>query len=254
MTNRDNILNELSLLNSTLGQLNPENLYKVPNGYFWGLSEVILMRIKAMNTENPTEEINYISPVLADISRILPYSVPAGYFEGLEEKIVGHIRKSSDYQTPLEELESISPLLGRLKKQNPFTVPAGYFDSVSERKPVTKVISFSSRKWFRYAAAAIVIGIVSIAAILFIAEKNTKPADENKAWAKIENNVNKLSDKEIKDFVALSDAGSIVGEAAGLQPVKKEEVSELLLDVSDSDLKEFLKQISDDVDDISILN
>ena len=250
MANRDNILKELSLLNSTLGQLNPENLYKVPDGYFVDLPEVVLRRIKAMNAENPKEEMNYLSPALANISRILPYSVSTGYFEGLEEKMMQHIRKSSDYQTPLEELESISPFLGGLKKQNPYTVPTGYFDTVSKRKPTTKIISITSRRWFRYAAAAIVIGIVSIAAIFYINGKTIRPADENKAWAKIENKVKNLSDKEIKDFVEFSDAGLTTGETAGLQPVKKEEIRELLINISDTELKEFLEQTSDGVNDI----
>ena len=45
MESRDNILNELRLLNSTLTQANLENVYKVPTGYFEGLAEDIMSRI-----------------------------------------------------------------------------------------------------------------------------------------------------------------------------------------------------------------
>jgi hypothetical protein len=237
-------LNELNLLNSALIQLSPENPYRVPEGYFEGLADHVLSLIKAQNQDSQHKD-------LATFSRELPYTVPAEYFDGLEERLMQNIRESSDYQSPQEELLAVSPFLSGFKKQNPYTVPTGYFDSIPVRKPAAKVISITTGKWFRYAAAAVVIGIISIAAIFYINGKSTRPADENKAWAKIEKKVNKLSDQEIKDFVELSDAVLTGSETAGLQPVKKEEVKELLINVSDNELKEFLEQTSDGVNDIT---
>jgi hypothetical protein len=245
MTNRDNILNELSLLNSSLASLTPENVYKVPTGYFEAFAEKMLELVRNV----PVEDSN----LLAGISKEVPYTVPQNYFHGLEDRLMQIVRERADYQTAQEELEFISPLLSSIPKQNPYAIPQGYFDSIGERKVPVKVISITHRKWFRYAAAAVVIGIVTFGAIFFINGK-AKPVGEDKAWAKIEKKVEKFSFDEIKDFVEFNDAGLNASETAGLEPVKKEEVRELLKDVSDRELMEFLQQTSDELDDISILN
>jgi len=261
MTNRGNILNELVLLNSKLGEISPENIYTVPPEYFEDFAEIMLNRIRVMDSSEVVEEINYLSPVLAGISKNLPYKAPDKYFEDLEEKLMQAIREKADYlyeesfgQSAQEELETISPLLSSISKQNPYSVPDEYFDSINEKKPAVKIVSITSRKWFRYAAAAVVTGIVATVALFFITGKNVKPVGEEKAWAKIEKKVEKLSDEEIKDFVEFNDAGLNTSETAGLQPVMKDELKELLKDVSDRELKDFLEQSSDGLDDISLLN
>ena len=139
MTTRDNILNELVLLNSTLTQANLENVYKVPSGYFEGLAEAIMSRIKTLNSSDVSAELNELYPELNAISGKLTYTVPIGYFNGLEEKLMQHVRESSDYLSPQEELNTVSPFLSGLKKQNPYTVPSGYFESIGEKKPAAKV-------------------------------------------------------------------------------------------------------------------
>ena len=254
MKSRDNILIELSLLNSTLTQANPENVYKVPVGYFEGLADKIMSRIKALNSSDISTELNDLFPELNAISGKSTYTVPAGYFDELEEKIMQHVRESSDYQSPQEELNTISPFLSGLKKQNPYTVPSGYFEKISKKKTAVKVISITSQKWFRYAAAAVVIVTISSVAIFYINKNATGPSNENNAWAKIEKQVKNMSDEEIKDFVEFNDAGLTSIENTGLLPVKKEEVRELLNDVSDNELKNFLEQTSDGVHDILMLN
>lgn len=248
MTNRDNILNELNLLNSSLAGITPENIYEVPTGYFEGIAEKMLNRVKNVNTGLENE-----SNFLTGISKELPYMVPQNYFEGLEEKLMRAIREKADYQTVQEELESISPLLSRLPKQNPYAIPDNYFDSISKRNGPVKVISITHRKWFRYAAAAVVFGIISLGAFFFINGKAI-PVGEEKAWAKVEKKVEKLSDEEIIEFVEFSDAGLNTSETAGLHPVKNEEINDLLKDVTDSELKDFLEKTSDGLGEFSLLN
>ncbi len=51
-----------------------------------------------------------------------------------------------------------------------------------------------------------------------------------------------------------NNAGLSTSETAGLEPVKKEELRELLKDVSDSELQKFLEQTSGGLEDISLLN
>ena len=257
MTQRNNILQELNEIGSTLLNVTPQNIYQIPDGYFEGLAEQVLNRIKAIEVTNAKDELRYLSPVVHSIPKEIPYSVPAGYFNGLEERLMNIVRESEDYQTAKEELESISPLLSGLNKKMPYSVPQGYFETLTAEintKPETKIVSITHRKWFRYAAAAVVVGIVAMGAFFYINRKTISPVDENKAWAKIEKKVETLSDKEIKDFVESTDAGLNANETADLQPVKKEEIKDLLKDVSDNDLKKFLEQTSDGGDDILSLN
>ena len=148
MTQRNNILEELSELKSTLATMTVQNVYSVPEGYFESLVEVILNRIKATEAENAVEELGYLSPLLSNISKQIPYTVPVGYFEGLEGKLMQSILESTDYlqkessgQTAKEELEVLSPLLSSLKKEmsarpghsdGPYTAPHGYFENLAE--------------------------------------------------------------------------------------------------------------------------
>ena len=76
MTNRDNILNELRLMSSTLAQTNPENVYKVPAGYFEGLADLVLGRIKSSNVSDVSAELNDLFLDLNAISVKLTYTVP----------------------------------------------------------------------------------------------------------------------------------------------------------------------------------
>jgi hypothetical protein len=111
MTQKDNILQELKELKSSLTLAAQQNAYTVPAGYFEGLVAQVLNRIKAMEAADASEELAYLSPMLKGLSKDMPYSVPAGYFEGLAEKAI------AGQQTVQEELESISPLLGGFKKK-----------------------------------------------------------------------------------------------------------------------------------------
>ena len=45
-------MSELNELDSTLGNLSPQNLYSVPYGYFEGLPTQIMNRIKALEATN----------------------------------------------------------------------------------------------------------------------------------------------------------------------------------------------------------
>ena len=268
MTRKDNILQELSELNSTLATVTPQNPYTVPVGYFDGLAARVLNRIKAMEAANAAEELGYLSPVLSDISKQIPYSVPQGYFEGLAEKAMQSISESSDYlqkvtkesfgQTANEEMETLSPLLNSLKKEMPYTVPQGYFESLSENiskeesKPATKVISITSRKWFRYAAAAVVVGMIITTGLLFFGGGEKEPG--GKALAKFTRDVKKMDDTQKDNLIEFIDAG-INGKETAQESIdtKTDEIKNLLQGVSDAELKDFQEQ-TEDVQDVLMTN
>ena len=80
MTQRDNILQELKELNSRLAAETVPNVYTVPAGYFDGLANLVISRIKAMEANNAADELNALSPQLGNLSRKIPYILPNVYF------------------------------------------------------------------------------------------------------------------------------------------------------------------------------
>jgi len=303
MTRKDNILQELSELNSTLATITPQNPYNVPVGYFDGLAAQLLNRIKAMEAANAVEELGYLSPVLSGSSKQMPFSVPQGYFERLAEKAMQSISESSDYQTANEELATLSPLLNGLKKEMPYTVPQGYFEGLSnnalqsvtdtnqtaneelatlspflsglnkempfsvpqgyfeslseniskeESIPAAKVISITSRKWFRYAAAAVIIGVVVATGLLFLGGGEKEPG--GKALAKFTRDVKKMDDTQKDNLMDFIDAGMNGDETAQVSTDNKSaEVKNLLQGISDDELKDFQEQ-TEDLGDVLMTN
>ncbi len=255
MAQSNNILQELQELNSRLAELGNENCYTVPSGYFDGLTETILQRIKAMNANNAVEELNILSPSLNSISKEVPYKVPAGYFDGLAERAMRSIHESNQYETADEEIETLSPLLSSLKKQNPYTVPQGYFENISLTpvKKEAKVISFTKQSWFRYAVAAAVIGIITLTGILLFGKKN-----EERRLARFENRLNReiktMSDDDLKDFVQYTDAGLTGEEKVSNNNNNTDEIKELLKDIPESELKEFIEETADTETETTLMN
>lgn len=254
MTQKDNILQELSELKSTLVSMTPQNVYTVPVGYFEVLAAQMLNRIKAMEATTAAEEVDHLSPLLSNMSKQMPYAVPEGYFSGLEERMLIAVQDAD--QSPEEELETISPLLSGLKKQMPYSVPQGYFESLTEKKaaeeskPATKVISLASRKWFRFAAAAVITGLIVMAGFLYFSGEK-EPG--GKVLAKFTRDVKKMNDTQQADLMEFIDAGLTGDETAQADNNKSDEIKNLLKDISDEELKDFQEQ-TEDIQDIMMTN
>ena len=263
MTNRNTILNELNDIGSTLGNLSPQNLFAVPYGYFEGLPTQIMDRIKALEAATAKEELEYLSPMLSNVSKEMPYSVPVGFFQNFGDCVmqkiseqVNHLPKESFVtfgQTSKEEIESLSPLLGSLKNKNPYSVPAGYFETLETKpeKKEAKVFSITGHKWYRIAIAAAVIGIVAITGLLLI--NGEKPSVfKPEAWVK-QNVINKVSDEKIDEFVTLVGPNEAQKTAEENEAATQQEVKELMKDVSQKEIDEFLNdaialESNDDID------
>jgi hypothetical protein len=171
----------------------------------------------------------------------MPYTIPAGYFEYLENNVLGTIHASDDYQDPKEELGTISPFLSGLKKQIPYSVPQGYFETVTPARPAVKVISLAKRKWFRYAAAAMLTGLITLAGLLYFNSRNQlDPVEQPYAW--IKKSIKKVDNKTLDAFVKLADEELPAPADMASTPVKPEEIKELLKDVSDKEIQEFLDE------------
>lgn len=260
MTQKDHILQELKELNSSLVNLSKQNVYSVPADYFDGLAAQVMKRIKALEAINAKEELNHLSPLLNSISKETPYSVPTGYFETLADNVLHTVRESNDYQTAKEELGSISPLLSGLKKDNPYTVPAGYFENTTEKitadenKSETKVISLGSRKWFRYAAAAVVTGLILLSGFLYFGENNSTTEPGSKVMAKITRDVKNMDSEQQDNLIDFIDAGLNGKESAQLKSDNKStEIKDMLIGISDDELKDFQEQ-SEDIQAVLLVN
>lgn len=232
MEAQNHILQELNDLKSSLPQL--PHPYRAPEGYFTQLPEQVMLRIKTENL-GAAEETAVLSTLLAGAGRKTPYAVPAGYFESLDLSWVWAEDESAD-----KELSSLSSVWAGLKKESPFTVPEGYFDKKitalpgEEAEEPARVVRMSARGWFRYAAAAVVIGIIATTFLLVNGGKSIDPNEKSYAW--VEKNLKKVETKAIDKFVALAPGE---GNAATTVTVSAE-VSSLLKNVSDHDMQEFL--------------
>lgn len=245
MTQRDNILQELKDLQSPLADANFENLYTVPAGYFDNLAAQVLGRILALDAADTVEELSFLSPLLNSISKEMPYSIPAGFFSEQEEKTLQLIKGMDNELTVEDELNTISPLLNSLKKEMPYTVPAGYFEGVAtnvrtENEKPAKVVSMTgtSRKWLRYAAAAVVIGFVAIGGFfIFNKKESIDPKTQSAEW--VNKNMKKVSNDDIDNFVEMSEP--VVAKVdIKSDPNDKKVVQDLIKDISDKDIQSFL--------------
>jgi hypothetical protein len=242
MTQRDNILQELNDLGSTLGNHQDLNSYQVPDGYFADFPEYMLKRIKALEADNAAEELNYLSLFLSSYPKTNPYSVPSDYFENADARI-SQVTGNTEALSASEELDTLSPLLGGLKKQLPYSVPEGYFENLSvnniqeQPEPEEKVVSIGSRKWFGYAVAAAIISFISISAIWFLSSKETvSPRTNSYAWVK--KNLDKVSTEEINEFIAVEGKEDLIASVSE----RPNEVAELVKIISDKDIQDFLSE------------
>lgn len=211
------------------------NVYSVPDNYFEGLAAQIMGRIKAL--ESGIEE----SSLLGSISKKMPNQLPAGYFDGLENKLMQSVLQSEKQQTASEELESLSPLLSNLNKKMPYSVPAGYFENFNVpandiTKQETKVVSLTSRKWFRYAAAAVVTGFVALSGFLIFGNNNKGTTDPGDI---VKTTVETVGEDDITNFIELTAEEAPVIAMASTSA----EVMDLVKNISDQELEDFEKDL-----------
>jgi len=250
MTQKDNIVQELKDLQSPLANYSQSNAYAVPAGYFEGLAEQVLNKIRAMEAASAAEELGYLSPLLSQVGKTMPYTVPQGYFEGMEDSLVSAAMYGQ--QSAGEELETISPLLSGLKKDMPYQVPAGYFDTITtamatENKPAKLVSMGGSRKWFRYAAAAVVTGVIALLGFLYL-DRDNAGSSSGMSVAKFEKTIlkeiRKTSDTVLNEFVKQFDEAGLSTEETAATDTHSE-AKDLLKDIPETELKQFLDETAD---------
>ena len=201
-----------------------------------------------------TEELKDAAPTLAGIDFQHPYRVPADYFESLSDRIMLRIRLENA-DSVQEELEIISPLLSGLSKNMPFSTPDGYFDTLTpgirvaakeERKPAPVVKMFQPQRTFRMAAAAVTIGVIGIAAWLFIREPASNQyatKTDTEVQGELKNKVGELSENELTNFIEGSTVITTY-DNTGMDEINEDDVRLMLADIPDKELEKFIDQNS----------
>jgi hypothetical protein len=210
-------ITDFTIINNTSSpdNTNATNLQQVPEGYFDSLSDSILAKVKIAYSENT--EIERDSALLQSLKGINVFTIPNGYFDALTDSVLSKT-KTSHAEKAEEELRDISPMLYSIKGENVFTVPNGYFESFADEiiekiKPQpAKVITMKKRtSWFKYAAAAVVAGIISVTSLQIFnnshnSDVSSLPADvqisfKYKTQDDINNGIAKLSDDDIAKYL-----------------------------------------------------
>lgn len=205
MTPGTDILKELEQISKAVAQINRKTTYTVPVGYFDTLHTVIMARIAAGGNEE--------NSLLQVAGKEMPQVIPQGYFETLSDHILSKI-KAQQVQTVTEELNELSPVLAGLNKTNLYEVPAGYFENLADNMIQqttieTKVVSMFSRKiWLRYAAAAVVLGMIAFGINFMLQQPKAVGPIVEISTIKTEEQFNqelvKLSDEEIISYLKLT--------------------------------------------------
>src|SRR5687767_3281349 len=199
-------------------------------------------------------ELKDAAPALAEMDLQHPYRVPGGYFESLPGLIMFRIRLEN-VESVQDELEIISPLLNSLNKNMPFSTPDGYFDTLTPgirvakeevQKPARVVKMFQPQKTFRLAAAAVTIGVIGIAAWMFMREPATDlyaTKSDSEVQKELKNKVGELSENELTHFIEGSTLITSY-DSTSLEEINEDDVKLMLADIPDQELEKFIDQHS----------
>lgn len=233
---------ELALLSPFLTTVSTILPYQLPSGYFEQLSPLELIK-----ADHPLEELNELSGLLAAAGKQMPYQLPEGYFNETSEALAA------------AGADQHSTVLAGIAKTNPYTLPETYFDSFpstiqARLQPAkARVVSVTRRTWFRMAAAAVIAGCIAIGALQLWSDSSAEPTtDESKVFASVTPQINKISDKQLEEFVQVTGATKAAEPAPATTAApagKTPDLNTLLQNISDTKLKAFLDETGGDEDE-----
>ncbi len=161
---REDILNELKTISSVVADVPYLNVYTVDNGYFVGIATELKARIEADTLYGSQNN----------------FAVPDGYFENLTANVLQRIK--AEEKEVFAETKEYSALIAKIGNRNVFTAPSNYFEAlvfINEEKPLAKVIKMSrTRAVLKYAAAAVITGLIGISIINIVNKTNTNLTNE----------------------------------------------------------------------------
>jgi hypothetical protein len=231
---RNEIRNELEEIAPVVAAVGNDNCYRVPENYFEFVANEIMSKIQLPSTQTP-----FTAPTPV-------------YFEGLADSILKKIKSNGTIveadNEVASELAALSPLVAGIEKVNTYSVPDDYFANFKVAIPAAaqpaKVIPMHQPvRWMRYAAAAVVVGVIAISSVFLFNADRTDTAGQ---ISRIDYNrpLSSISDEAIANYIKESPAQLDMMPAAfddsNLNAGSL--VEQLLKNVSDSDIQDYLKE------------
>ncbi|WP_207495026.1 hypothetical protein [Aridibaculum aurantiacum] len=244
MWKKDNIQPEILEIAPALAQLQAMQVYSVPATYFDELPGTIMHLLQseekaAFNFEAITKD---------------PYSAPAGYFDGLADNILAKVKQQAIATNEVdEELMAIAPALVGLNKKQVYSAPAAYFDKLDVQvdktpKVQAKVVKmYSVKRVMQYLAAAVVIAIMAISAYIFLdkPEATGTASNATNTIGNISAALDALTDEEIVEYLQAHSTTLNTNYSSYLLPIDEMDLNEVIKELSDEDLQQFLQQYSE---------
>ena len=242
-------------LSPVLQQANT-NPYQVPQGYFDTLPAILLNRVQATTAANAADELEILSPLLSQIGKKMPFSTPAGFFDEVGENAIAGAQ-AIDFVN--DALENLSPLMNGLKRMVVYEVPAGYFEqlpkqvlqAVKAQQPAKVVSMRFTRRVLRYAAAAVVVGLIVTAGWLYLGNGGGEKITPGKTVATIASagELDSIPDDMLEKYLESATPTPAENSIAATSTAANEELNatdmkDLLADVSDEDLQQYIDKYS----------
>jgi len=237
MNNRENILEELREISPVIAGINKTEVYKVPFLYFEYLPKKILSKIKGEENITSNNSAYTTKP-------------PEGYFETLADKVLLKIKQQEKATEIENELAEVAPFLNTINKTNIYTVPSGYFDLFkvvpheSGKKAKVVTLQSFSRKFLRYAAAAIITTIIALSAYLFY-DKNVNSTPASATNTNISSAVKSLSNDEILEYLKTHSNSANVTQVYFNSKNQDQELNKTLKEMSEEEIKQYLRENSE---------
>ncbi len=167
--------------------LNKENFFKAPEGYFENFSDKLMQRLQQNANVNKDEKPAEISVHFEEIKKENIFIVPKNYFEDLSSKINKRIElgfyNDKDEEQQIEEDLGI---LNSIEKRNIYNTPEGYFENlkveiesraVNENKKTSKnkIISFIPQ-WLTYSTSVAAVFVLMFVGYGFY--RNNQPVQD----------------------------------------------------------------------------
>jgi hypothetical protein len=243
--------------------------FQVPEGYFEGFAGGVLARIKAGQGLSGGQTGGSPDAVPFESSDAIPDRSPDAIPDSLDEvsaelailsPFLSRLERKTPYRTPEGYFGELTPILAGLQQKPLYSVPDGYFDALAgeivvriAQEDQIKTIPAPARvipmmgmmgrrgAWWRYSAAAVVAALV-----LTIGWLRMHTPGRNRTPVDIAKSLYNVSDQEIQSYLdnhniaPMVESDSIVNSTATLN-VDENDVKNLLGDVPDGELKQYLQ-------------
>jgi hypothetical protein len=245
MLEKESVSAEILELSELIGKAPKIEAYSAPQHYFENFAHELMKRIRAEEAVSAAEELEILSPVLGALDKKNPYSTPEEYFKELADNLSGGIQAVEFVNGELEKLPTV---IDTLKRENPYQIPEGYFEKFPEKllqkirtqaRPARVISLYNRIPGLKYAAAAVLTGILITIGIFTFTRHNNNAADPAAALAK-------ASDQEIVNFMANQDIllSEKTSNSTALLELNENDVRDLFNEIPDAELQQYVNERS----------